>query len=159
MLRAALQFLQSLHDAQGWHGAAQLRNLTCLQDGFGAIDFEDDLEPAMPLELRQARDIYLFLISAARYADRDATLVPQLLEDALGRASAPRRGGAEHRSAPSWCRPSACSDGSRHTSAATARPCRPSHVHSGDDRPSPFPMRVVAGTILRIVTVCGGLVR
>ena len=50
MLRAALQFLQTLHDAQGWHGAAQLRNLTCLQDGFGAIDFEDDVEPAMPLE-------------------------------------------------------------------------------------------------------------
>ena len=88
MLRAALQFLQTLHDAQGWHGAAQLRNLTCLQDGFGAIDFEDDVEPAMPLELRQARDIYLFLISAARYADRDATLVPHLLDDALGRASA-----------------------------------------------------------------------
>jgi len=88
MLRAALQFLQTLHASQGWHGAAQLRNLTRLQDGFGAIDFEDDLEPAMSLESRQARDIYLFLISAARYADRDATLVPQLLEDALGRASA-----------------------------------------------------------------------
>jgi hypothetical protein len=86
MLRAALQFLQTLHDAQGWHGAAQLRNLTCLQDGFGAIDFEDDVEPAMPLESRQARDIYLFLISAARYADRDAALVPHLLDDALGRA-------------------------------------------------------------------------
>ena len=37
---------------------------------------------------RQARDIYLFLISAARYADRDATLVPHLLDDALGRAPA-----------------------------------------------------------------------
>jgi hypothetical protein len=86
MLRAALQFLQTLHDAQGWHGAAQLRNLTCLQDGFGAIDFEDDVEPAMPLESRQARDIYLFLISAARYADHDAALVPHLLDDALGRA-------------------------------------------------------------------------
>lgn len=89
MLRDALQFLQTLHAAQGWHGAPQLRNLTCLQDGFGAIDFEDDVEPAMPLESRQARDIYLFLISAARYADRDAALVPHLLEDALGRASPP----------------------------------------------------------------------
>jgi hypothetical protein len=87
MLRAALQFLQTLHAGQGWHGAAQLRNLTCLQDGFGAIDFEDDVEPAMPLESRQARDIYLFLISAARFADRDAALVPHLLQDALDRAS------------------------------------------------------------------------
>lgn len=89
MLRAAMQFLQSLHTDKGWHGAAQIRNLTRLQDGFGAIDFEDDLEPSMPLELRQARDIYLFLISAARFAKRDPELVPQLLQDALGRASAP----------------------------------------------------------------------
>ena len=88
-LRAALEFLQTLHAQQGWHGAAQMRNLTCLQDGFGAIDFEDDLEPAMPLESRQARDVYLFLISAARYADRDATLVRHLLDDALSRASLP----------------------------------------------------------------------
>jgi hypothetical protein len=88
-LRAALAFLQDLHAAHGWHGAAQMRNLTCLQDGFGGIDFEDDVEPAMPLESRQARDIYLFLVSAARYADRDASLVPHLLEDALHRASAP----------------------------------------------------------------------
>jgi hypothetical protein len=96
MLRAALEFLQTLHSDQGWHGAAQLRNITRLQDGFGAIDFEDDVEPAMPLESRQARDIYLFLVSAARFADRDAALVPHLLEDALGRASGPI--GAELRS-------------------------------------------------------------
>jgi hypothetical protein len=88
-LRGALEFLQTLHAAHGWHGAAQMRNLTCLQDGFGAVDFEDDVEPVMPLESRQARDVYLFLISAARYADCDASLVPHLLEDALGRASAP----------------------------------------------------------------------
>jgi tRNA A-37 threonylcarbamoyl transferase component Bud32 len=88
MLRAALEFLQTLHAGPGWHGAAQMRNLTRLQHGFGAIDFEDDLQPAMPLESRQARDIYLFLVSAARYADRDASLVPYLLEDALRRASA-----------------------------------------------------------------------
>lgn len=88
MLRAALEFLQTLHAQQGWHGAAQMRNLTRLQDGFGAIDFEDDVEPAMPLQSRQARDIYLFLISAARYAGRDELLVPHLLDDALGRASA-----------------------------------------------------------------------
>ena len=59
-------------------------------DGFGAIDFEDDLEPSMPLELRQARDIFLFLISAARYCQAATlTLVPQLLQDALR----PRLGG------------------------------------------------------------------
>jgi len=88
MLRGVLEFLQTLHAQQGWHGAAQIRNLTRRGDGFGAIDFEDDVEPSMPLELRQARDIYLFLVSAARYSSSDATLIPLLLEDALQRASA-----------------------------------------------------------------------
>jgi tRNA A-37 threonylcarbamoyl transferase component Bud32 len=87
MLRGALEFVQALHAEQGWHGAAQIRNLTYRDDGFGAIDFEDDLEPSMPLELRQARDLYLFLVSAARYAKNDAALVPLLVEDALRRAS------------------------------------------------------------------------
>jgi tRNA A-37 threonylcarbamoyl transferase component Bud32 len=88
LLRGALEFVQTLHARQGWHGAAQIRNLTYRGDGFGVIDFEDDLEPSMPLELRQARDIYLFLVSAARYANTDAALVPLLVEDALRRASA-----------------------------------------------------------------------
>jgi tRNA A-37 threonylcarbamoyl transferase component Bud32 len=87
-LRGALEFVQALHAQQGWHGAAQIRNLTYRGDGFGAIDFEDDLEPSMPLESRQARDIYLYLVSAARYANTDAALVPLLVEDALRRASA-----------------------------------------------------------------------
>ena len=90
MLRAAMQFLQSLHDAQGWHGAAQMRNLTRLQDGFGAIDFEDDLEPSMPLGAA-AGARHLPVPDQRRALCRAATLtlVPQLLQDALGRASAP----------------------------------------------------------------------
>ncbi len=134
MLRAALQFLQTLHDAQGWHGAAQLRNLTCLQDGFGAIDFEDDVEPAMPLEVAPgARHLPVpDQRGALRRSRRDAGAAP------AGRCpwacAGPRRGGAEHGRRQAGARPSACSDGLRHTSAATARPCRPSHVHSGDDK-------------------------
>jgi hypothetical protein len=88
MLRGALEFLQTLHARQGWHGAAQIRNLTHRGDGFGALDFEDDVEPSMPLELRQARDICLFLVSAARYSNTDAALMPLLVEDALMRAPA-----------------------------------------------------------------------
>jgi hypothetical protein len=87
--RAALEFIQSLHAGGGWHGAAQLRNITRLPHGFGVIDFEDDLEPSMPLELRQTRDILLLVLSASRFSKTDDTLVPLLLADAVRRAPAP----------------------------------------------------------------------
>lgn len=87
LLRSALAFLQSLHAQGGWHGAGQLRNFTQLGTGFGLIDFEDDLEPTMPLAQRQARDVALFLLSAARFGHADPTLIDTLMTDAHARAS------------------------------------------------------------------------
>jgi len=87
MLRSALQFLQALHAEDGWHGAGQVRNFTRVGQGFGLIDFEDDLEPSMPLARRQARDILLFVMSAARFAKGEPTVIEALLADAHGRAS------------------------------------------------------------------------
>jgi hypothetical protein len=84
-LHRTLTFLQSLHTQGGWHGAAQLRNFTQLGSTLGLIDFEDDLEPAMPLAVRQARDLLLFLMSAARFADGDHRIVQSLLVEALAR--------------------------------------------------------------------------
>lgn len=86
MLREALAYLQALHAQGGWHGAAQVRNFTKRGDGFGLIDFEDDLEPSMPLAVRQARDILLFGMSVPRYVNRDKAVVLALVADALGRA-------------------------------------------------------------------------
>jgi hypothetical protein len=88
-LRDALAYLQSLHAEGGWHGAAQVRNFTQLGSGFGLIDFEDDVEPSMPLPVRQARDVLLFTMSAPRYVNHDAAVVGALIADALGRAPAP----------------------------------------------------------------------
>jgi tRNA A-37 threonylcarbamoyl transferase component Bud32 len=88
MLRALLAFLQSLHAEGGWHGASQPRNFTRLGDGFGLIDFEDDLEPSMPLALRQARDVALFVMSASRAVGGDVDLVRGMLEEAHARAPA-----------------------------------------------------------------------
>jgi hypothetical protein len=82
-IRRTLTFLQSLHMQGGWHGAAQIRNFTRLGNRTGLIDFEDDLEPAMPLATRQARDLLLFLMSAARFAEGDHRIVQAMLSDAL----------------------------------------------------------------------------
>lgn len=88
LLRRLLEFLQALHADGGWHGASQPRNFTQIGDGFGLIDFEDDVEPSMSLPMRQARDIAIFAMSAARFSDRDGKLMETLLADAHGRASA-----------------------------------------------------------------------
>lgn len=85
LIRRTLTFLQSLHTQGGWHGAAQLRNFTQRGSSLGLIDFEDDLEPAMPLAVRQARDLLLFLTSAARFAEGDHRIVQSMLADALDR--------------------------------------------------------------------------
>jgi tRNA A-37 threonylcarbamoyl transferase component Bud32 len=88
LLRRILEFLQTLHAGGGWHGAAQPRNFTQIGDRLGLIDFEDDVEPSMPLFARQARDIAIFAMSAARFPDTDGKLMETLLADAHRRASA-----------------------------------------------------------------------
>jgi len=87
LLRSALAYLQLLHGKGGWHGAAQVRNLTVREEGFGLLDFEDDLEPSMPLAVRQARDVLLFLMSSARHESSDARLIQTLISDARSRAA------------------------------------------------------------------------
>ena len=88
LLQRILEFLQALHAGGGWHGAAQPRNFTQLGDRLGLIDFEDDVEPSMSLSARQARDIAILAMSAARFSDPDGKLMETLLADAHGRASA-----------------------------------------------------------------------
>jgi hypothetical protein len=87
MLGAALEFQQSLHAEGGWHGAGQVRNFTVVGRGFGLVDFEDDVEPSMPLARRQARDILLFLTSAARFAKGEPWMMEALLAAAHRQAS------------------------------------------------------------------------
>lgn len=71
LLAAALDFVLDVHRRGAWHGACQVRNITRREDGFGLIDFEDDMEGAAPLATLQARDIVQFMMSAARHLDRD----------------------------------------------------------------------------------------
>jgi len=82
VLRDGLKFMQDLHREGGWHGGARLGNVTLGASSYGFIDLEDDIEPSMPLALRQTRDVLLFIIGSARYAADDASLVPSLISDA-----------------------------------------------------------------------------
>lgn len=77
LLRETMAALLRLHAAGAWHAAGQVRNFTIRADGIGYIDFEDDIEAAMDLPARQARDVALFLMSAARYQPSVAVLATQ----------------------------------------------------------------------------------
>lgn len=70
----ALDFLLGLHGRGGWHGGAQLRNITRRDDGYAVIDLEDDLEHSMSLPARQARDLLLLLLSAASWDGKGVVL-------------------------------------------------------------------------------------
>jgi hypothetical protein len=86
LLAGALAFLQALHQGGGWHGAAQVRNICLRVDGFGLIDFEDDIEAAMPLASRQARDVLQLILSGARYFSDSSSTITDLLARAYQNA-------------------------------------------------------------------------
>jgi hypothetical protein len=79
LLVRALAFLQDLHGCGGWHGAAQVRNICLRENGFGLIDFEDDIEASMPLASRQARDVLQLILSGARYFSDGSSGIADLL--------------------------------------------------------------------------------
>jgi hypothetical protein len=88
LLAAALAFLQELHSRGAWHGAAQVRNICVRPNGFSLIDFEDDIEPVMPIAARQARDLLQFLMSGARYVQDRVSVIPDLFGRAYYSAAA-----------------------------------------------------------------------
>lgn len=83
VIKDAFAFIQKIHASDRWHGSAQIRNITVRPDGFGLIDFEDDVSGAMPLACRQARDLLAYMLSAARYVPgQEVSLLSELLEAA-----------------------------------------------------------------------------
>lgn len=68
LLTKAVQALAELHAAGLAHGKPYLRDMTLKDDKIGFIDLEEDPAPSMSLAQAQARDIWLFLSSAAKYA-------------------------------------------------------------------------------------------
>ncbi|MDP2247187.1 MAG: hypothetical protein Q8J65_03575 [Nitrosomonadales bacterium] len=67
VLHRAILDLAEFHRAGQWHGGSQLRNILVSGDHFYRIDFEEDLESSISLQLVQIYDLCQFLSDATKY--------------------------------------------------------------------------------------------
>lgn len=65
VVRLAGQALRRLHDADRWHGAARVHNMTLSGDQIGFIDLENTVDSWLPLPLRKFWDLWQLGHSAA----------------------------------------------------------------------------------------------
>lgn len=80
LLVQCAEALARLHSMGEWHGSGQLRDLVLTAGKeIGFIDFEEDLSAVMPAAQAQARDLLMFLMSAARFADQAGHPLPEVL--------------------------------------------------------------------------------
>ncbi len=81
LLRAACEIAR-LHNAGYAHGRPHLKDLVYdeTRDLIGFLDLEENPLSVMPQECAYARDMWLFLCSAARYADEDEDLIKRLYQ-------------------------------------------------------------------------------
>lgn len=77
----AAHAVAKLHQAGGWHGTGQLRDMILCPDGeIGFIDFEENVGEAMEVCAAQARDLLRFLISSVRFDAGDGVLLCQIMQ-------------------------------------------------------------------------------
>ncbi len=67
LMCAASADLAAFHARGHWHGGAQIRNITWDGRRFARLDFEERLQPGMPLATVQVYDMLQLLLSLARY--------------------------------------------------------------------------------------------
>ena len=80
MMQAAAADLAAFHARGQWHGGAQTRNITWDGAHFARLDFEEQLQPGMPLATVQLYDALQLVFSLARYL---APLGPQAVASVL----------------------------------------------------------------------------
>lgn len=68
LLLLAAQALAMLHKQGEVHGRPYIRDLTWDGQAIGFLDLEENPVSVMPLAVAQARDVWVFLISAARFS-------------------------------------------------------------------------------------------
>jgi tRNA A-37 threonylcarbamoyl transferase component Bud32 len=86
LLIEVAEALGRVHAAGLSHGRPHVRDLF-LEDGkIGFMDFEEDPASVMPLELAQARDVFLYFLVAASLAETPETTCPAALQTWLVRA-------------------------------------------------------------------------
>lgn len=79
LLPRIVDSLVQLHQANQWHGGAQIRNLTLKQNTLFRIDFEERIGDALALELAQAYDVLLCFSSLSKHLNFDLELGEKLL--------------------------------------------------------------------------------
>lgn len=67
LMCAAAADLAAFHARGQWHGGAQTRNITWDGQQFARLDFEERLQPGMPLATVQVYDALQLVLSLARY--------------------------------------------------------------------------------------------
>ena len=80
-LKSAMRSMGNLHRAGLAHGRPYMRDMTWDGNVIGFLDLEEDPVRVMPLTTAQARDIWIFLSAASRYARRPGH--KGIYEDAL----------------------------------------------------------------------------
>ena len=90
LLPHIMDSLLVLHEADQWHGGAQVRNLTIQNDTIFRVDFEEKTGDVLPLSLAQAYDLFLCFNSLTKYLNFDVELGEKLLTDYLLRRKEPR---------------------------------------------------------------------
>ena len=106
MLLLAARSMSKLHQANGWHGTGQLRDMIFADGQIGYIDFEENVGEAMETSAAQARDVLRFLISAVRYDTGDGQLLESLLH--AYKEDAPKNVWPQIKTALKLMRPFAC---------------------------------------------------
>lgn len=67
-LKKAIRTMAALHKAGLPHGRPYMRDMTWDDEKLGFLDLEEDPLKVMPLHTAQARDVWIFLSAASRYA-------------------------------------------------------------------------------------------
>ncbi|WP_018873167.1 hypothetical protein [Thioalkalivibrio sp. ALJ16] len=70
-LHAVTRNLAAFHRAGYWHGGAQLRNVLFDDGLYYRVDFEEDLEQVLSLELAQVYDLFQHLADATAWAQHE----------------------------------------------------------------------------------------
>jgi tRNA A-37 threonylcarbamoyl transferase component Bud32 len=94
LMRAAAADLAAFHARGQWHGGAQTRNMTWDGAHFARLDFEERLQPGMPLATVQVYDVLQLVLSLARYLqplgpEAVQSVLSAYAEEAALRAQAP----------------------------------------------------------------------
>ena len=87
LMCAAGADLAGFHARGQWHGGAQTRNLTWDGQHFARLDFEERLQPGLPLATVQVYDVLQLVLSLSRYLDALGPQAVLAVLNAYGQAS------------------------------------------------------------------------